>query len=187
MLELYRINACLEDGMSNSDKKKQLIDIIVYAMMIVAVGYIIVQTILGNNSETTFKITLGLWLLGAVIISDFVEPFICENFNDMTGQAAAMYGLYAVCDAVAYVSLYIFIINIGFTKEPVHYIFLGIALLFFAGRICFGNLYKKTGKKETVAKEEKGAVVLEDDIEINTLSEDDEDDIKVLVFRNRNK
>lgn len=187
VLELYSINACLEDVMENSDKKKHLIDIIIYAMMIVAVGYIIVQTILGNNTETSFKITLGLWMLGAVIVSDFIEPLICENFNNMTGKAAAMYGLYAVCDAVAYASLYIFIINIGFTKEPVHYIFLGIAVLFFIGRISFGTLYKNAESKEDDIKVVETEPVLDDNIEVNTLSVEDEDDIKVLVYRNRNK
>lgn len=177
-----------EDAMNNSDNKKHLIDIIIYAMMVVAVVYIIIQTLLNNNGETAFKITLGLWMLGAVVVSDFIEPLICEDFNNMTGRAAAMYGLYAVFDAVAYVSLYIFIINIGYTKEPIHYVFLGIAGLFFAGRICFATLYKKS-KEEKVIEETAVTMeqkVLEDDIEINTFTEDDEDDIKVMVFRNRN-
>lgn len=178
--------------MNNREHKRKLIDIIIYSMMIVAVVYIIVQTILGNNGETSFKITLGLWMLGAVIVLDFVEPFICKTFDGMTGKAAAVYGLYAVFDAVAFVCLYIFVINIGYTKEPIHYIFLGVAVVFFIGRIFFGTVYKgikdETAEiEETESESEPEPEIIEmDDVEVNTLSEEDEEDIKVMVFRNRN-
>lgn len=169
-----------------SDKKHNLIDIIIYSMMVVAVGYIVVHTILGNNGESFFKITLGLWMLIAIIVSDFVEPLICEDFDRMTGKAAAYYGLYAVFDAVAYVSLYIFIINIGLRKEPLHYVFLGIAVLFFAGRIMFSMMFKNArNEAPKKAVNTSSQEVLEDDIEVNTLAEED-DDIKIMVFRNRN-
>ena len=176
--------------MTGKENKSNFIDIIVYAMMLVAIIYIIVQTILNNNGEASFKITLGLWMLGAIIISDFVEPLICEEFDNMTAKAAALYGLYAVSDAVAYTSLYIFIINIGYTKEPIHNIFVGIAAVFFGLRILFSCMYKKEKKrlvpevKKDEADETKESIE-EDDIEINTLSEEDEDDIKVIVYRNR--
>ena len=174
--------------MTNKENKSNLIDIIVYAMMVVAVVYIIVQTLLNNNGETSFKITLGLWLLGAIVISDFVEPLICEDFNNMTKKEATYFGLYAVSDAVAYVSLYIFIINIGYTKEPIHIIFVGIAALFFGLRILFSTLHKKAKEQvvtetETVKADE---IPEDDDIEINTLSDEDEDSIKVMVYRSRN-
>lgn len=176
--------------MNNHEHKRKLIDIIIYSMMIVAVGYIIVQTILGNNGETSFKITLGVWMLGAVIVLDFIEPLICKTFDKITGRAAAVYGLYAVFDAVAYVSLYIFIINIGYTKEPIHYIFLGVAIVFFIGRIFFGTVYKGIKDEAPEIKEQEQEpepeILEEDDVEVNTLSEEDEDDIKVMVFRKRN-
>lgn len=175
--------------MNQKENKSNFFDIIIYAMMVVAVIYIVVQTLLNNNGETSFKITLGLWMLGSIIISDFVEPLVCAEFDNMTAKAAAFYGLYAVSDAVAYTSLYIFIINIGYTKEPIHIIFIGIAALFFGIRILFAYLYKKEKAvpvletKETVVPE-VAEVIGDDDIEINTLSE--EDDIKVMVYRNRN-
>ena len=110
----------------------------------------------------------------------------------MTGKAAAVYGLYAVFDAVAFVSLYIFVINIGYTKEPIHYIFLGVSVVFFIGRIFFGTVYKGIKDEtaeidETESESEPEPEIIEmDDIEVNTLSEEDEEDIKVMVFRNRN-
>ena len=177
--------------MNQKENKRNFFDIIIYAMMVVAVIYIVVQTLLNNNGETSFKITLGLWILGSIIISDFVEPLVCAEFDNMTAKAAAFYGLYAVSDAVAYTSLYIFIINIGYTKEPIHIIFIGIAALFFGIRILFAYLYKK--EKATPIFETKetalpgvSEIIEDDDIEINTLSEKDEDDIKVMVYRNRN-
>ncbi len=174
--------------MNNREHKRKLIDNIVYSMMIVAVGYIIVQSVLGNNGETSFKITLGLWMLGAVIVSDFVEPLICNNFDRITGKTAAVYGLYAVFDAVAYVCFYIFVINIAFTKEPVHYVFLGVAVVFFIGRMFFGTVYKGIKDEAPVEEEQvvRSEIMEEDEVEVNTLSEEDEEGIKVMVFRNRN-
>ena len=175
--------------MTNRENKSNFIDIIVYAMMFVAVIYIVIQTLLNNNGETSFKITLGLWLLGAIVISDFVEPLICEDFDNMMKKEAMFFGLYAVADAVAYVSLYIFIINIGYTKEPIHIVFLGIAGLFFGLRILFSYLYKKSKKDVLPADTQPVKEVLpddNDDVEINTLTEEDEDDIRVMVYRSRN-
>ena len=63
-------------------QKTRLFDIIIYAMAVVAVVYVIVQTVLGNNQELSFKITLGIWILAAVIIIDFVEPFLNKNFDN---------------------------------------------------------------------------------------------------------
>ena len=174
--------------MTNKENKSNFIDIIVYAMMVVAVIYIVIQTLLNNNGETSFKITLGLWLLGAIVISDFVEPLICEDFDNMMKKEAMFFGLYAVADAVAYVSLYIFIINIGYTKEPIHIIFVGIAVLFFGLRILFSHFYKNAKMVVAPAATQpvKEALADEDDIEINTLSEEDDDNIKVMVYRSRN-
>lgn len=110
-------------------------------MMIVAVVYIVVQTFLGNNSALNFKITLGVWILAAVVVNDYVEPFVKGTFDNITSRRGAVYILYAVCDAAAYACFYVFIINIGFTKEIMHYISLGLALLFFIGRIIFNNIF----------------------------------------------
>ena len=80
-------------------------------MMVVAVIYIIIQTVLGNNNELSFKITLGLWILAAVVISDFVEPLVKKVFDNIPFQRGMYYIIYSVFDAASYMSFYIFIIT----------------------------------------------------------------------------
>ncbi len=164
------------------EAKINLFDIIVYSMMVVAVIYIIIQTILGNNNELSFKITLGLWILAAVVISDFVEPLVKKVFDNIPFQRGMYYVIYSVFDAASYMSFYIFIINIGFTKEILHYVFLGLAVIFFVGRLLFRNMYEGYRRDETAVESDP------DDFEVNTLNETEEDDsLKVLIYRNRNK
>ena len=178
------------------ESKINLFDVVVYSMMFVAVIYIIIQTILGNNNELSFKITLGIWILAAVVVSDFVEPFVNKVFDNIPFQRGMYYVIYSVLDAASYMSFYIFIINIGLTKEVLHYVFLGLAILFLAGRFLFRNMYEGYRREETDMDSE--------DFEINTLDEsndeqpvaikkesqkdnNEEDDLKVLIYRSRNK
>lgn len=147
--------------------------------MIVAVIYIVIQTILENNGEFSFKITLGIWILAAVIINDYVEPFVNKVFDNISAKKAGIYLMYAVCDAAAYACFYIFIINIGLTKELFHYVFLGIAIILFIGRLIFYNKFQ--GMEDT-----ENTVENPDDVMVNTLEENDED-IKVMIYRERNK
>lgn len=65
------------------DKNKKVsFDIIVYSMMIVAVIYAIVQSLSGHNNEIYYKLILGIWILLAVVLSDFVEPMINRTFEE---------------------------------------------------------------------------------------------------------
>lgn len=183
------------------EAKINLFDIVVYSMMVVAVIYIIIQTILGNNSELSFKITLGIWILAAVVVSDFVEPLVNRVFDNIPFQRGMYYVIYSVFDAAAYMSFYIFIINIGLTKEVLHYIFLGLAIIFFVGRFLFRNMYEGFRRENSTSDI--------DDFEVNTLDEsennqpiaiknepkevvdnndtEDDDNLKVLIYRSRNK
>lgn len=126
-------------------KEKASFDVIVYSMMIVAVVYAIVQTMLGRNNEMAFKLILGVWILIAVTLTDFVEPMVNKSFDNMSSRKIKQYGCYAVTDACAYIFLYLFVINAGYFKEPVHYIFLGAGILFF---ITKSLIYRKFRKKD---------------------------------------
>ncbi|MCM1308961.1 MAG: hypothetical protein NC223_10225, partial [Butyrivibrio sp.] len=85
-----------------------LFDIIIYAMMIAAVLYVIVQSILGNNNRLHFKLTLGLWILAAVAVTDFIAPLFQGKLDGLSPKASLMYGVYAAADAAMFVCLYIF-------------------------------------------------------------------------------
>ncbi len=174
---------CLYRSMKK-ENKSNFFDIIVYGMMIVAVIYIVIQTILENNAKLSFKITLGIWILAAVIINDYVEPFVNKMFDNISAKKGSMYLLYAVCDAASYAGFYIFIINIGFTKEVVHYVFLGIAVILFIGRLIFYNLFQ-TIDDSTKQTDDGKNVENSDDVMVNTLDEDD--DLRVMIYRERNK
>ena len=172
-------------------QKTRLFDIIIYAMAVVAVVYVIVQTVLGNNQELSFKITLGIWILAAVIIIDFVEPFINKNFDNISFKKMLLYGGYGMCSSMGCMSLYIFIINVRNVKEPVHYVFLGASVLLIAGRFVLKNIFDDLPDEEVAGEEiiNTGIEVNveEEDVEINTLSLDDEEEITVKMFKNRNK
>lgn len=175
----------------NVKHKERIFDIIIYAMVVVAVVYVIIQTALGNNHELSFKITLGIWILAVVIIIDFIEPFINKNFDNISFKKMLLYGGYGMCSSMGCMSLYIFIINVRNVKEPVHYVFLGASVLLLIGRFILKNIFEDV-PDENVAFEEfvdTGIVVdvEEEDVEINTLSLDDEEEITVKMFKNRNK
>lgn len=172
-------------------QRERLFDIIIAAMAVVAVVYIIVQTALGNNNELSFKITLGIWILAAVIIIDFVEPFLNKKFDNISFKKMLLYGGYGMCSSMGCMSLYIFIINVRNVKEPVHYIFLGASLILFVGRLVLKNIFDDL-PDEPMAMEEPVVEGVEvnietEDVEVNTLSLDDEEEITVKMFKNRNK
>lgn len=182
------------------EKRLNYFDIIVYAMMIVAVGYIIVQTLLGNNNELSFKITLGIWIVAAVVVGDFIEPYVGKVFDDISFKKGLYYIIFAVTDAAAYMCFYVFIINIGFTKEILHYVFLGLALVFLMGKILFKRMYENVELTES-ATSVKTDSLDSDDFEVNTLdnfrtdnsvesyinNKEDDEDVKVMIYRKRNK
>ena len=192
MLKYGLNNAEVPNKIMKKEGKLNLFDIIVYAMMVVAVGYIIIQTILGNNSELSFKITLGIWVLAAVIVSDFVEPMATKVLDNISFKRGLYYVMYSIFDASSYISFYIFIINIGLTKEILHYVFLGLAIIFFIARILLHTMYENC---ESESDDEELENL--DDIEVNTLDasdtaishvvKNDDDDMKVLIYRSRNK
>lgn len=128
------------------DKNKKVsFDIIVYSMMIVAVIYAIVQSLSGHNNEIYYKLILGIWILLAVVLSDFVEPMINRTFEEFSGRQMYRYMAYAITDAASYMAVYIFVINVGIYKEPFHYIFLAAGVLLFILKFI---LYKKFEKKD---------------------------------------
>ena len=93
------------------DKNKKVsFDIIVYSMMIVAVIYAIVQSLSGHNNEIYYKLILGIWILLAVVLSDFVEPMINRTFEEFSGRQMYRYMAYAITDAASYMAVYIFVI-----------------------------------------------------------------------------
>ena len=206
--------------MDNSNKKISLCEMIVYAMMVVAVIYVIVQSILGNNSELHFKITLGIWILAAVVISDFIAPMLDKRFEKVGEKAAMLYLGYAIMDALAFTGVYIFIINVNMTKEPLHYAFLAFSVILFLMKTLIYNKYQvESGKNMEAAfaeeedweSESADEVADEtdesredngddesregeqetsenlDDIEVNTLDLEEEEEIKEMIFRKREK
>lgn len=152
-------------------KEKASFDVIVYSMMIVAVVYAIIQTMLGRNNEMTFKLILGVWILIAVTLTDFVEPMVNKSFDNMSSAKIKQYACYAITDACAYIFLYLFVINAGYFKEPVHYIFLGAGILLF---IIKSLIYRKFRKKDD-------RVESFDEIRKPEMAEDEE--IKVFLSR----
>ncbi len=162
-------------------------DIIIYGMMIVAVVYVIIQCILGNNNAVHFKLTLGIWIILAVAVADFIGPVVTGRFGNIPSKGAQLYTVYALMDALMYTGLYMFVINISMTKEPLHYIFLGISAALFAAKTVvynkFQTILKETAVAEMIDKEE--AEDDEDNIEVDTLDEDDSDDLKIIVYRNK--
>lgn len=125
------------------DKEEKVsFDLIIYAMMIVGVVYAIIQSLLGNNNEFHFKLTLGIWILAAVILTDYVEPAINKEFDSMSSKKIGHYVIYAILDAFAYVFMYLFVINIGMFKEPFHYIFLMVGGILFIIKVAVFKTFK---------------------------------------------
>ena len=176
--------------MSNKQKEK-IFDIVVLAMFVVAGIYVVVQTILRNNEELSFKLTLGVWILAVVIVMDFVEPLLTGKFDNVSRSKALLHCGFGFCSAAAWVCLYVFIINVRYVKEPVHYIFLGVSALLFFGRFVLKGIIEEfpDAPIDNSVKADEGIEVNidEEDIEINTLSLDDEAELTVKVFKNRSK
>lgn len=170
-----------------------LFDIIIYAMMVVAVLYVIVQSVMGNNNRLHFKLTLGLWILAAVVVADFIAPLIQGKFDGLNRKASYMYGVYAAADAAMFTCLYVFVINVGLAKEPLHYVFLGGAAMFFAGKTIAYKAFEGAKLRQDIEQENITPDALEfepdgngtDDIFVDTLEEDD--DIQVLIYRDKKR
>lgn len=140
----------------NNQKYAHLFDILIYSMMVVAVGYIVVMTIMGENGELHFKLTLGIWGLIAIILNDFVEPKYNGAFEGFGEQKAKYYILYAVIDAAAYALLFMFVININLYKEPLHYIFLALSVGLFIVRTFVRRRFEA---QRSIKKDEEDRVV----------------------------
>ena len=175
-----------------SRKEKKSFDIIVYAMMIIAVIYAIVQSVLGNNQELYFKLILGIWILAAVVLSDFVEPAVNREF-DMMGEAELKkYLPYAITDAGAYISMYLFVVNAGMYKEPVHYVFLVLGLVLFVVKSMLWNSFHDETKRrvriESVLEEEQREQELAMDTsndEIEGMDEIEAGELQIFKYRER--
>ena len=159
-------------------KEKRSFDIIVYSMMIVAVIYAVIQTILGNNHELHYKLVLGLWILAAVTLNDFIDPMVTGKFDTIREDRIKYFMLYSIADAGAYACLYIFVINVNLFKEPMHYVFLVIGIVLFVVK---SSLFTKISVKPANKTVEKDFE--EDNFEVNTLGDDD--DLQVYKYRHR--
>lgn len=179
--------------MKKKQSESKIFDIIIYSMMAIAVLYVLIQTKIGNNNEMYYKISLGIWIIAALVINDFVEPKVRGRFEQMKEYKLQIYLMYAITDAAAYGALYLFIVNIGFFQEPIHYLFLGIALILFLVRARLERKYKSlTDGASQIIQELKDKpgyleeeVIEDDNFEVNTL--DEEDDMKVFIVREKRK
>ena len=176
-----------------SRKEKKSFDIIVYAMMILAVIYAIVQSVLGNNQELHFKLTLGIWILAAVVISDFVEPMVNREFDAMNEQELKKFLPYAITDEGAYICVYMFVVNAGMYKEPVHYVFLVLGLILFVVKGMLWNSFHDETKRrvriESVLEEEQKerelAMEMADSDEIEGMDEIETGELQIFKYRER--
>lgn len=172
-----------------SEKKKSsasVLDVIVYAMMIIAVIYVLVQAILGNSGTLAFKVTLGVWILMAIIIMDYIEPVAGHRFDSVTADSLGWYTAYAITDGAMYMCLYVFVINVSMVKEPVHYIFLAVSIALWFVRLIFFNRYRAS--VEAAARKDDSVITEIGDID--KLPDDDNagaDDLKEMIYRERNK
>lgn len=170
-----------------------LFDIIIYAMMIVAVLYVIVQSVMGNNNRLHFKLTLGLWILAAVVVADFIAPLVQGKFDGLNRKASYMYGIYAAADAAMFTCLYVFVINVGLAKEPLHYVFLGVSAMLFVGKTIAYKAFEGAKLRQDIEQENIApeAWKFEQDensadvIFVDTL--EDDDDIQVLIYRDKKR
>lgn len=144
-------------------KEKASFDVIVYSMMIVAVVYAIVQTMLGHNNEMYFKMILGVWILIAVTLTDFVEPMVNKSFDNMSSGKIRQYACYAISDACAYIFIYLFVINAGYFKEPLHYIFLGAGIILFIVKSLIYKEFRKKDRSEEISDKTSKAELTEDE------------------------
>ena len=108
--------------MAGNDKKtgSNPVDMIVYGMMIAAVVYVIVQCILGNNDALHFKIVLGIWIVAAVAVADYIGPVLSGRISEVSDKALRLYMISSILDAAAYMGFYVCIINISKTGEATH-------------------------------------------------------------------
>ena len=171
-----------------ADKKKSavgVLGILVYAMMIIAVIYVLVQAILGNNGTLAFKLILGVWILAAIVIMDFVEPMAGHRFDSLPAASLKWYIMYAVMDGAMYMCLYVFVINVSMVREPVHYLFLPAMILFLVMRIIFFNKYKASAEAVLEASDASGDIRDIDTVSAGT--PDDDEGLKEMIYRERNK
>lgn len=147
----------------NNAQEKGRYDIIIYAMMIVAVVYSVIQTILGNNNSLHFKLTLGIWIVASVAVIDIVVPRAEKIFDNKSDESLRYYLIYAVFDVLMFASLYIFIINVANVKEVFHYVFLGVAILGFLGRTFFMQKFEACNEHEDTVEYAADDAILPDE------------------------
>ncbi len=173
--------------MAGNDKKagSNPVDIIVYGMMIAAVVYVIVQCILGNNDALHFKIVLGIWIVAAVAVADYIGPVMSGKLSGVSDKVLKLYMISSILDAAAYMGFYVCIINISKTGEVLHYLFCGFGVICYISHLILNSKFNKLTGREALEAEESEAVIEEDDIEVDTLSEEDEEEIKEIVYRHK--
>ena len=143
-----------------------------------------------------------------------------KRFEKVGEKAAMLYLGYAIMDALAFTGVYIFIINVNMTKEPLHYAFLAFSVIMFLMKTFIYNKYQvESGRnmeaafaeEEDLESESADEVADEtddsredngddesregeqetlenlDDIEVNTLDLEEEEEIKEMIFRKREK
>ena len=81
---------------------------------------------------------------------------------------------------------YVCIINISKTGEVLHYLFCGFGVICYISHLILNSKFNKLTKQEAPETEENETPeITEDDIEVDTLSEEDEEEIKEIVYRHK--
>ncbi len=163
--------------MGNRGRSNYVFDIVIFSMLILAVIFIIVGAVQGIIGTSYFKIILGVWIVALIVINDFAEPYNMGEFDNLSMRRSRLYLLYAVCDAVFYAFLYLFIININKYSEPLHYVFLGLSIASFVGMLMFRKRFKDEPDKDE--RPSYSGAYVEGGIR------SDDDDIKVMILKDR--
>ena len=164
----------------------KMLDGVIYAMMIIAVLYVLIQAMLGNNGTLAFKLTLGIWIMAAIVIMDYVEPVASHRFDSVTAGSFGWYTAYSILDGAMYMCLYVFVINVSMVREPLHYVYFAAAVLLFLIRKIIFRRYRTTVKRAS----EEDKRVIKDMNAIDVLPGDeadkpDEDELREMIYRER--
>lgn len=158
-----------------------IFDTIVYVMMAMAVIFVVVMSVCKMSETAVFKIILGIWIVIAIAIADFVGPLLRKRFDEVSRKAAYSYTIYAICDGVFYVGIYVCIINLRNTGDILHYVFLGAGIAAFIVKTVFYNRFKADADEEFLEEESEPENRMEEASQDN----EEDEDMKVFIFREK--
>ena len=134
------------------EKKAQIrkkITIAEFALMAVMIGYLVYGLATKNSNPTVFSIIAIAVVIGYLILSDVVEPYLTEVFKDMNDFRKDAYKKYVLWDVVSMAGLVYFVLN--FTDDG--------NMLIYAGLLAY---LMGSKKKRTYQGAYKGDVTQED-------------------------